>query len=96
MAAYSALSNPSPTSPPISTNVMSYTVGRLPYTAVPLGGGRWQARNVYPLMNGRWALTVQVQDGGSAGRGRLLRRFVYFVPLQGAMRLLSAGSSRAR
>ena len=68
-------------------------MGRLPYTATPLGDGRWQARNVYPLMNGRWALTVQVQDGGSAGRGRLLRRFVYFVPLRGTVRLLSAGTA---
>jgi YVTN family beta-propeller protein len=63
-------------------------MGRIPYAATPLGGGRWQARNVYPLMNGRWALTVQVRSGGG---WVALRRFVYQVPLRGTMRLLGAG-----
>jgi hypothetical protein len=29
-------------------------MSRIPYTATPLGGRRWQARNVYPLMKGHY------------------------------------------
>lgn len=64
-------------------------MGRLPYATTALGGGRWRAMNVYPLMNGRWALTVQVRTRGAGGTWTTLRRVVYQVPLTGTMRLLS-------
>ncbi len=52
----------------------------------PLGGGRWRASGLYAPMQGRWALTVQVQVNGS---WTTVRQFVYQVPLSGPMRLLS-------
>jgi len=61
-------------------------MGSIPYNTTPLGGGRWQAHNLFAPMNGRWALTVQARrDGGWI----TVRRVVYQVPLSGAMRPLT-------
>jgi len=71
------------------SETLDMRMGILPYTAVSLGAGRWRAGMVYPLMSGRWALTVQARRGGAWVS---LRRFVYQVPTSGAIRLLDAGS----
>ena len=65
-------------------------MGILPYVATPAGARIWRAGLVYPLMSGRWTLTVQAQRNGGWVS---LRRFVYGVPAQGVMRLLNAGGT---
>jgi len=65
-------------------------MGILPYIAVSLGAGNWRAGMVYPLMSGRWALTVQARRDGAWVS---LRRFVYQVPYSGTIRLLTASGS---
>ena len=51
-----------------------------------LGGGRWHASGLYAPMEGRWALTVQIEVGGA---WTSVRQFVYQVPLNGPMHLLN-------
>jgi YVTN family beta-propeller protein len=62
-------------------------MGVVPYPATALGGGRWRASDVYAPMNGRWGITIQAQRNGS---WLTLRQVVYYVPLSGKMRLLTA------
>jgi len=61
-------------------------MGTIPYPARPLDGGRWQVRNAFAPMNGRWELTVQARRGGAWAT---VRSFIYQVPLNGPMRLLT-------
>jgi YVTN family beta-propeller protein len=67
---------------------LDMNMGILPYAATALGAGRWQVRNAFAPMNGRWGLTVQVQ-AQQDGPWTTLRQFVYQVPLSGPMRLLT-------
>jgi len=62
-------------------------MGSMPYPATALGGGQWRVASVYPMMNGRWALTVEVERQGA---WVALRRFIYTVPLHGPIRLLTS------
>ncbi len=61
-------------------------MGVLPYVAAPLGRGRWLVNHVYVPMDGRWALTVQIQRDG---KWILLRRFIYQVPRKGLIHSLT-------
>ena len=61
-------------------------MGVLPYVAAALGRGRWLVNHVYVPMDGRWALTVQIQRDG---KWILLRRFIYQVPRTGMIRSLT-------
>lgn len=71
---------------------LDMAMGTLPYATAPLGAGRWRVGNVYAPMNGRWGLTVQAQH---AGAWATVRQFVYDVPLQGTMRLLTPQGGRS-
>jgi copper transport protein len=61
-------------------------MGQLPEITQSLGGGSWRATGLYAPMQGRWALTVQIQVNGN---WTSVRQFVYQVPLTGPMTLLS-------
>ena len=71
---------------------LDMSMGATPLPMTALGGGRWRVKGVWPPMVGHWALTVQIQRVGGWAP---LRRFVYFVPVDGPMRLVtSRGSAR--
>lgn len=60
------------------------------YPATSLGTGRWSVTGVAPLMLGRWGFTVQARQGSAWVS---LRQFVYQVPYDGPMHLLTPASS---
>jgi YVTN family beta-propeller protein len=75
----------------LASESLDMRMGRVLYAASSLGNGRWRATNVYPPMNGHWALTVQVvRPGGWVA----LHRFIYQVPLQGTLHLLASAVRR--
>jgi len=69
---------------------LDMTMGATPLPMTALGGGHWRVTGVLPPMLGHWALTVQIQR---AEGWVPLRRFVYFVPFNGPMRLVTSRDS---